>query len=438
MEKDDVTQLHESDLDLDEPPALELGAYSQADSILFRLPGLKRFRKTYVREFRDNVKDELAAFNSSPAISEKAKPIIHTRVAQSIEQIEAFEGWWPVWDQMLDEAFLPALAVGIIFSLVSDPIWFRAERGILDLLIVTVIAMVVPFVCVFIFAFLRKKLFGVFYWLLLLLITSVVIVFILIQTNLEWLPQNIHYGLASGLIAGAASLATYFFVNMCVQVLKSLKNSAKVRRYPEEEIIETINYTLALVERPPADWDPAYVKSLVAYELGWLSRRMEREFYQGLSSKLYQSLSSNDQDTNTWLRKRTSGMAAHVRELKQNVLLPKAETRQYLATNLATMLVNAAEGNWGLIESAEPTIIASPATKLLGTLRTGVALLLPLLIIVAVEVVPSNLSGPIKDSILTASIGWGLLNFVAWLDPKFEKTVGDIKSISDIIPREKK
>lgn len=466
--------------------AQELEEYSQVNSIVFKLPSFGWARKNYQNEYRSKVRNQLDEFNRSSCIPADVKERVRPLISQSIAQVQSFQAWRVIWNRISENLGIIGLIIGIIFSVLSAPIWSQPGRGILSWIAIIVSIITVLLVYLIFLVFFKEKLLGwsisyliglvlSIYWLIkkfqvtwlpkfmqdaltaaaiiLILCTVLLIYFLLIlwlkvkpmfwliapliftsliiywlkQFQAPWLEQLVQDTLIAGLMGGCVLLLFILILNLPGMFLFFLKVKLKVRRYAKEEIVQTLCLVLARVEFAPDQWIHTEFRGEVVYNLEWIHRRIKCNLYHNLSTK--------DTDTNTWLRNCMSEMAEYFRRLIQKVLLPQEKTREELIKDLASRLVDAAEGNWGKFKRNQAPPSRSLIRTTLHVLRSFLSLVFPFMIVVAVVFIPNPLSEQIKSTIVTVALGWGVLSLVILLDPKFERKVSAAKSLESIFKR---
>lgn len=197
----------------------------------------------------------------------------------------------------------------------------------------------------------------------------------------------------------------------------------KVRRHPEEEVIQSFCYLLARIEEiKPDQWFQASHKAELDELLDWIAKCMEYDLPHKLVDK--------ERETTTWFYKCMRGIAADLRKLRQYVLLPEQIHWDQLKKDIATRFIYAAEGNWGRFDQAEVPVV-SKSRRLLRIARACTIGILLLLVTGGVIINPFNLNGSVRSYIMYFVIAVGVVYLLTWLDPKadFEK----FKSAADIV-----
>lgn len=410
------------------PP--ELAEYSHADVSVFRLPGLKQVRTAYERTFHEEVLADLEDFDGLVSIPEATKERIRPRIARSIAQVHAYQAWLPLITGAIEHSI--TVIVVLLAALISALVLLQGDTVTGSWGIVVFVVLVVFILFWIVAAYALDPIIGKISnsgWVYAgCYLTFIIATFLLVRESmsldLQPLPRMVQHGFIVGSVSGAVSLATFIFLYICGLSLYAITQVLKIRRYPEEEIVQTLCYMLARAEKESEEWAGKGFKRDLVSNLEWIARRTERDLYRTLSTK--------DDDADVWLRECTRGMAASVRQLKRGVLLSQGDAdKKSFTQSLAERLVNAADGKWGLFERAEGHIVRSRRSRLMHALRTALAILFPLLVIAGVAFVPNSLSDVVKDSIITAAIGWGAINVLTWLDPKGEERLSAGLSLTD-------
>jgi hypothetical protein len=125
--------------------------------------------------------------------------------------------------------------------------------------------------------------------------------------------------------------------------------------------------------------------------------------------------------------------ASGIRDLKKWVLLPKAETRDYLDQELRRILQLAAVGDWDGLPQADLKDTSGPWwRRALTLIRSIIIAALPP---VAVIVFGANLpQGEFKTYVTAVAWIWALINLLAILDPRFGEKLSAFKDLPSFLP----
>lgn len=143
-------------------------------------------------------------------------------------------------------------------------------------------------------------------------------------------------GFKSGLVSGGIFLLLMLFVILLSSLSNALINRIKVSQQPYSEIIQTLCYLIPPIEKYPERWNNLMYRKNIIFYLEWIAQKIEFQLFQNLRVKDIQA----DQQ----LQEKTQKLVAYLRQLKDDVLLPKADSRSKLLRALAQVLECASEG----------------------------------------------------------------------------------------------
>jgi hypothetical protein len=468
-----------------EPLEDELEAYSRQDAFVFRVPGFRGLQRVYQDEFRREVRRRVAGFKALRCLPKKEKQRILPKVKGSIAQVEAYEVWQNLLDPISDIFFWPwmicllalvasalawlhvknepavwwiALIVGLAsLALIILYYWF-VETDLSDfiILIISIIAAALGIGWLQFGGNLSKMipgnlsflsdiaielsifaLFSILFLSYLLLFFSLgnqpkmryAVGFLTISiTGTYWLVETpttalvplLKDTLIAALLAAEAFSLLYVGAWFLVFAFVSYQERLETHHFPEDDITFTLSHLLVLLETEPAHWTDAPFRERVIYNLTWIEKRFHQNLYSAMSM---------DPSAKNWLRTRTHEIAESYVRLAQEVILPQENTHDRLIKKLATDLVNAVDRNWGKFERVEVPAPLPWWTRTLNWVRSALFISLPFLVVIGVEFLPLRLDEVTKNSIITAAVGFGVLNILSWLDPEYSKKLGDISKL---------
>jgi hypothetical protein len=122
-----------------------------------------------------------------------------------------------------------------------------------------------------------------------------------------------------------------------------------------------------------------------------------------------------------------------IRDLKKWVLLPKAETRDYLERELRRILDLVAVGDWDGLPHAN-----LPKDETVPWWRHAIIIIRSIIIAaippVAVIVFGGNLQGDFKNYVTAVACVWAIINLLAILDPRFSEKLSAFKDLPSFLP----
>jgi len=395
------------------------------DGKLFSIRGLRWVRQRYQEDFDNQCNKEIGKFDQFESISQQEKQHIRSRVVFSISQIQAYQAWWAVKNTLVDNGVIAGLIAGAIASLLAAPILFhQGEFWALTWIVLPLVALIFAILLIYVCdAFLGRFNYSNTASFI-LLILSALTVWVLGTSWLSQVPLFIRDALRAGITGVGVYIGVIWITGLCAQFMSLLVKRAKIKKFPAEEVIQTLCFLLALMEEAqPDQWQLPSFKFDLIYNLEWIAQR--------IGNDLPRSIRGIDAETNAWLCREALARAADVRNLKQLVLFPKKDPQEELIQTIATRLVYAADGNWGLFGRAETIPARSRLAGFLRILRLVMTIIIPLSIVGVAVVNPFHFDALIINSIITFVLGFALVRLLNWLTPKSQGDLEETKSLLD-------
>ena len=397
-----------------------------ADPDILNYINLRWARDAYETEFRYQFEKSMKDFDQLNSLSSETKNQIRPRIITDNFKIISLEAWSNVANEFYYNSISITIVFGLILTLVSILNWFSSNRSILEWVSVFFIGIVVFFVIIYFVSIVEVWRPQGVWWLLLIIFCLMSLR--MLDLKIIWLPQVVRDGLRASFIGGATTigilLATFYLVLLSNKLCWDYKNKLN----PEEEVANSLLWTLVFVEKPWSDFE---IKKQILIGLEWIAKRFENE--------LPRKFSSFDHLTDIWQLERGKKMATGIRNLKQCVLMPDESSQEKLKTKLSKLLVHAINRNWDQFDKMEPGIPTSLFSQFLYILRFFVAMAFPLLMIVILKKYPPiPISDQSMEYIIAASIGWVVLNILAWLDPHYQQKIEGLKEIAESLKGLKK
>ena len=393
------------------------------DGKLFKIRGLRWVRQRYQEDFDKQCYKEIGGFDQFRSISQQEKRRIRSRVVFSISQIQAYQAWWAVKNILVDNGFIVGLIAGAISSLLAAPILFhQGEHWALTWIVLPLVAVILAVLFVYVSDPLLRRYNYSRASSFILLILSVLTVWILGTSWLSQVPSFIRDGLRAVITGVGVYMGIIWITGLCAQFINLLVRRAKIKRFTTEEVIQSLCLLLSLVEEAgPDQWQLPSFKLDSIYNLEWIAQRIGIE--------LPRSLQGTDAETNAWLYREARAIAADVRNLKQLVLFPKEGAREQLLQSIATRLVYAAEGSWGLFGRAEAIPARSRLAQFLRILRILMTIIIPISIVGVAVVNPFHFDALIRSTIITFVLGFALVHLLSLLNPRSRSDLEETKSL---------
>jgi hypothetical protein len=260
-------------------------------------------------------------------------------------------------------------------------------------------------------------------------------------------PRWVDDGLRIGLWVGVLSTTMLGFAYGTDALIRTwISRSAYVKQPIAEIVSGLLNLLRSLEEgwRPPrrggaaAALQPASASDIaqqwrdidfrkdVAGQLERVAQRFERD--------LPRRLRTTD-TSDAWLRARSAEFANSVREWKQEVFFPRADSRNDLIGAVAQSMIHIAESEWALLAHTKSSDRSSTALRSLvsSALRNLMAALLPLTSVLAIKASDLNVNEEVLDSLIPFAGAWLAIRILAWLVPESRGQVsGAAGSIEEI------
>jgi hypothetical protein len=187
-------------------------------------------------------------------------------------------------------------------------------------------------------------------------------------------PQDRTAPFVAGAMTSAAfGIAVYATIILLATILGrtifTLTTNRK-KRFPEEEIVQTLVATLSYVESQQAAWAQPKFRRFVARELNWVADRLEFDFFR--------KYSRSDDLTAAWSTEVAVRAAAAVQQLKQKALLPSAARLEELRAGLCSMLLLAGRGEWAQLPVADAVPEGNRKSTLIAVSQITLSILIPL------------------------------------------------------------
>jgi hypothetical protein len=155
----------------------------------------------------------------------------------------------------------------------------------------------------------------------------------------------------------------------------------------------------------------------------------------GFERHLPRSMSIRDPRTAEWLHCRLIEIGGHFRQLAQETLLAKMDTRKRLIDQIRDQLPFVVEGRWGDLAKVEGAVDPR-REKAAETIRHGLSIFVPLVAFAVFTLWPGLLPENIRTAARVTALGWGVGGLMTWLDPNVEARTSAFK-ISDILKKPK-
>jgi hypothetical protein len=350
-----------------------------------------------------------------------------------------------VWPHRL--VFVATVLAGCMIILLATPVRFSTEAGLFEALLIVLLVVLLWASGARLGSFtltLTNKRWAIGSYLAVLALAS-----ILAALRFPAWPRWVQDGLRIGLWVVVLNNLLLGLALTTDALIRTLISKRKHAKHPISAIVSSLLSTILAVEEgltrkreavveagltrkrqvlvPVADsplqgWQAVDFRREIVVQLEKLAQRYERD--------LPRRLRTTD-ITDLWLQARGRALANAVRQWKQDVLMPAADTRDKLLRSLATNLVHIAKGEWARLDCTElPGGSRSLAATVSNAARNIVAAALPLAIVLAVKGGLVDVSAKFVDPLVPYAAAWFAIRILGWLVPEAR---GQVSGTADAI-----
>jgi hypothetical protein len=249
-----------------------------------------------------------------------------------------------------------------------------------------------------------------------------------LHLSLHWIDQ-----LKSALVIGLVVIAEVVTgVTVAMQLL-----SARMKRLPDSVLIDRLVNLLAQIDDGASHWHLSDFRQNLVFQLDQIVDLFQ--FYLLRES-------ADTSDISLWKKRMRTQYCNAVRELKKWALVPKPDTRQFLAAEVSKMLVHVSLGEWDSVkrlaqlDPEEIVVQPSPLSRAADLLNTLVIGFLPLAALAVYQYlmprylfIHSNKPG-VPPYLAGAALLWGVLTVLARMDSNLSAKVGLFKDATQLLP----
>ena len=235
--------------------------------------------------------------------------------------------------------------------------------------------------------------------------------------------SDVSFGALSALLFVNLLLLLVWALVLVSALITYLTKRFRIAIGPETYVVAVITNLVVQSAKPAPQWLNPGSKSAVC---AWLE-----ELAQCVEWELPKSLDAADGETNAWVRRQLSYVAAQIRQTKRDVLTSADahKFQRWALDTLSTML----QARWLELPALE--VVKERVPWYTRTLQ-ALFLLLPLALLVVLLLYPPEAAGPILDTLKIALGIWTVVGFVKTFDPYFESKILAVKETlsSGLIP----
>jgi hypothetical protein len=225
------------------------------------------------------------------------------------------------------------------------------------------------------------------------------------------------FGAASGAVATLAGFwVALGGVFISERVLDSWDQAIRSRR-PYANLVDHVLSIVQLLSRMPIGQLPSSSAGLIS-EFEQAAVTVERH--------LPRIVATADVRTGDWLKIRSAGIAASLRDYKMRVLIPGSQTALELHTEMRSLLVSLGNGDWNAIRSCDPDPVTrrEGARRLFSFGRSIFTALMPAIVLLLVQQTDYKLTGGVANWAIVASVAWAVVSLLLLIDPQFAEKFG--------------
>jgi hypothetical protein len=249
-------------------------------------------------------------------------------------------------------------------------------------------------------------------------------------------PLWLTLGTWSALWASLALTAMFAFVLFLTYLVTSVVWNWKNRRYTVAELVQTLAWVGVSLEDEERPEDARSVFSRTSPTLAEVGKVEALEYIANLMERcLPKHLRTRDPDSDRHIAEHCRGMACAVRQIKMQFVLNSTSPPSELASQLVPAIPHIARSNWSKIvhvdQQERPT--APRWTGALRMLRSFVAAVAPLAVLLTLRAIAPSVPDKILDQALPIAVTWLLVSIITWIDPGNGERTSNVKSMFDML-----
>lgn len=465
-----------------EPLEDKLEKFSHANSYIFKLPVLRKFKDSYVDEFRSLVRDQIEQFKSLKCIDEQEKEHIFPQIKLSLARIYSYEAWWKLEDKLYTSLAI-IWAIGLVIALLGSIYWLFNKLHIANWWVVSLCAIIIPSLIVLIIrqAYQRNKIdtgkelvgYLVIFSIIIACVTalwiqfdssltklmlinsaSVTNIILVIAIILFFFSMLVLYSIIGFNIGAKSSFQGVLFIVVSITLMYWLiATSANwfsvILRDALIAFLATANVSALLIIfiSSPVSLLHEYIKRSKASKypedeiteslcsnLTYIERNPEKwkyiEFRADIVQRLtwiekiirldfYKLLVADNNISKSWVLDFVNEASTVFIQIAREVILSDDNTRDNLIKRLSQNLIHAANRNWGKLERQKTDSSLSWQSRVVSLTLSTIRVVTPFLFLVGVKSIPQGLiDAQTQNSIITAIISFAILNILYVLNPK--------------------
>jgi len=207
----------------------------------------------------------------------------------------------------------------------------------------------------------------------------------------------------------------------------------QLRRQADARILTKIVTLMGKTEANPRQWEQLLFRAQLIKELDAIARLIENGVPTAYSDK--------DVLFRGWVSVRSRRIAAHIRDLKGWLAIPRRDTREYFLKELGQVLICLGLGDWDGISVAD-SVAANNRTGRFATVFSGVRTLsasfLPAGILLLLHVLHRDPPSQISGFLTFGAAAWLTVGCISLLDPLYASRTEAFKSALQFLPGLKK
>lgn len=207
----------------------------------------------------------------------------------------------------------------------------------------------------------------------------------------------------------------------------------QLRRQADARILIMIVALMGKTEANPGQWEKLLFRAQLMKELDAIARVIENGIPTAYSDK--------DILFRGWVSVRCRRIAAHIRDLKGWLAMPRRDTREYFLKELGSVLTCLGLGDWDTIAVADPGSVNNRMGRLatlFSGLRTLLASFLPMGILLLLHVLHRDPPAQMSGFLTFGAAAWLTVGCISLLDPLYASRTEAFKSALQFLPGLKK
>lgn len=372
-------------------------------------------------------------FRGTAFLREPTLAPLEGKLALHLKRVSVMDRGIREW-VLLSFVVLVALSCGlaVLFPLTSWLVTNTPGVGWVDYAIATagsVVALVVPFLFVWLYALAAQKPSS---WRVILAALWVSTLTVVGAVLVSQGGGAVHWVLVTSLLPGLVAMWAFILFLLVVALARRRATGEWFRKNFASAMVLELSVLLGELSDESKAWEQPAVKRTMAARLERVARWIE--------DAMPGQLRCNDEATFAWLKEVSRDMAAYFRSLAQEIYLPGRGFPDTCYASVASAMEKILDGRWGELERTKPPHVAlgQRVSPLLSWSRNVAVALLPGAVFFVSERIGLRIEPPTSSYVAAGAIIWAALSLLSGLDPYLKDKVNVLKEVSALLPTSRK